>query len=110
YDCRCLITGVSLKGDDAALVLLEQTDSDHAPIALAITGAYNRLGSIDNIEEDDNTTLVLGYFLDKLRTGEFLIDQDYFRRADHYPIKDVEQLLWGFERNINDLSKAAVLN
>ena len=110
YDCRCLATGVSLKGSDAALVLLQQTGAGHRPIALAITGAYDRLGAIDNIDEDDNTELVLAYFLAKLRSGEFAVDEDYFRAAGRYPINALEQLLWGFERNINDNGTAAVLH
>jgi hypothetical protein len=104
-----MVTGVSLLGADAALVLLQQRAAVYNPIALAITGNYNRLGSIDGIDEDANTILVLNYFLEKLGCGEFVIDQDYFA-PERYPIKNLEQLLWGFERNMNDYENAAVLN
>lgn len=110
YDCRCMATGVSLKGADAALVLLQQEGDAYHPIALAIKGNYNRLGAIDNIEEDANTALVLKFFREKLRAGDFVIDEDYFRSGDNYPIKELDQLLWGFERNINDNPNAALLN
>ena len=88
YDCRCMVSGVSLKGADAALVLLQQAGEAYRPIALAIVGNYNRLGSIDGIEEDANTKLVLEYFLGKLRSGAFAVDVDYFQGLDCYPIED----------------------
>jgi hypothetical protein len=108
YDCRCMVSGVSLKGADCALVLLEEVGRGHRPVALAITGNYNRLGSIDGIDEDDNTELVLRYFLDRLKSGEFVVDEDYCG-PDHYPITDVEGLLWAFERNQNDDPTVALL-
>jgi hypothetical protein len=109
YDCRCMVTGVSLKGADAALVLLQQAGDAFRPVALAVTGNYNRLGSIDDIKEDANTELILEYFLGKLRSGELAVDADYFEGRDGYPVEDVEQLLACFERNINDNPDAAVL-
>jgi hypothetical protein len=109
YDCRCLVSGVSLKGADAALVLLQQSGQTHQPIALAITGNYNRLGCIDGIDEDDNTQIVFDYFLQKLESGDFVVEADYLRAGDYYPIDDVEKLLACFERNVNDHHNAAVL-
>jgi hypothetical protein len=109
YDCRCMATGVSLKGADAALVLLQQAGVDYHPIALAIKGNYKRQGSIDDIKEDANTKLVLKYFRERLTDGAFVVDADYFRTQGCYPIKNIERLLACFERNINDHSSAAVL-
>ena len=79
YDCRCMISGVSLKGADAVLVPLQRPHGDYVPIALAVKGNYNRLGSIDGIEEDANTRLVLGFFQAGLRTGAFAVDEEYLR-------------------------------
>jgi hypothetical protein len=110
YDCRCMVTGVSLKGADASLVLLQATGSMHSPIALAIKGAYNRLGAIDMIEEDVNTRLVLEFFLGELRSGRFAIEEEYLRARGYYPFRSIEALLQAFERNINDNSHAAVLD
>ena len=110
YDERCMVTGVSLKGADAALVLLQQEGRDYHPIALAIKGNYNRLGSIDGIEEDANTRLVLTYFLKQLEEGQFVVEADYLETCNFYPIEDIERLLGGFERNINDNGTAAVLD
>jgi hypothetical protein len=110
FDCRCMATGVSLKGTDAALVLLQQADGVHRPIALAITGAYDRLGAIDNIDEDDNTELVRAYFLDKLRSGEFVVDEEYLPADGDEPAEALERLLRGFERNINDSDTTALLH
>lgn len=102
YDERCMVTGVSLKGSRAALVLLQSNQHRHQPIALAITGQYDRLGSIDMIDEDANTELILRYFLDQLATGNFAVDAEYLRVSKAYPIETIEQLLRGFERNMND--------
>lgn len=109
YDARCMITGVSLKGSQAALVLLQQVEAAYQPIALQIIGQYDRLGSIDMIDEDDNTEIILQYFQDQLTTNTFVVDAEYLRGHEAYPIETTEQLLRGFERNMNDHSKAAVL-
>jgi hypothetical protein len=109
YDCRCMITGVSLKGAGAALVPLQASGDDHGAIALAIKGNFNRLGSIDGIKEDANTKLVLRFFLDGLQTGAFIVDEEYVRARECYPIATIEALLQAFERNMNDHSRAAVL-
>jgi hypothetical protein len=110
YDCRCMITGVSLKGSDAALVLLQGGAEAWVPIACAIKGNYNRLGAIDGIDEDANTEAILGFFLSKLKSGDFVVDASYLREFDYYPIGSIERLLAAFERNINDHPGAAVLH
>jgi hypothetical protein len=110
YDCRCMITGVSLKGADATLVLLQQLAGQYVPLALAIKGNYNRLGSIDGIDEDANTRLVLQYFLESLRSGAFIVDEEYVRGHRCFPIRTIEALLQGFERNMNDGAGRAILN
>lgn len=110
YDCRCMVTGVSLKGAGAALVLLREVGGAHHPGALPVKGAYNRLGSIDHVEEDVNTALILRYFLDKLRRGEFVVDAEYLRPHNAFPVENSGQLFAAFERNINDNSTAAVLS
>jgi hypothetical protein len=101
---------VSLKGAETALVLLQQSADQYAPLALAIMGNYNRLGSIDGIDEDDNTRLVLRFFLDRLRTGAFAVHEDYLRAHECFPIRTTEDLLQGFERNMNDGAGHATLN
>jgi hypothetical protein len=106
YDYRCMVSGVSLKGSDAALVLLEQAGAAFAPMALAITGNYNRLGAIDGIREDANTALVLDFFLAKLASGELVIDEGEAPEG----IGDIEALLQLIERCVTMDSSAAVLN
>src|SRR5262245_3985750 len=87
YDGRCMVSCVSLKGADAALVLLQQSGDAFHPMELAITGNYNRLGSIDGLE-DANTQLVFDYFQRKLASGEFVVDVDYLSGHEFYPIDD----------------------
>ncbi len=102
YDCRCMATGVSLKGADAALILLQQAAGTYRPIALAIKGTYDRLGSIDMIEEDANTRLVLRFFLGGLQSGALRVDEESLAAHHCFPMRTVEDLLRGFERNMND--------
>lgn len=109
FDCRCMITGVSLKGAEAALVPLLRVDTGYLPFALAIKGSYNRLGSIDYIEEDANTAMVLEFFLRQLQSGNFVLSPACLRHSNSYPLVSIEKLLNGFERNINDDPKAATL-
>jgi hypothetical protein len=104
-----MVTGVSLKGADAALVLLQKRGENYHPIALSIRGNYDRLGSIDGIEEDDNTEAILAFFLAKLTAGEFVVDKEYFEICECYPIEDIEDLLHCFERTMNDHHEAALL-
>jgi hypothetical protein len=110
YDCRCLATGVSLKGADAALVLLQRDGDAYRPLAAALHGPYNRLGAIDNVRKDAHSRLVLNFFLDKLQSGAFVVAADSLRIHGYYPIRDVEQLLACFERALNDNPAAAVLD
>jgi hypothetical protein len=103
YDNRCMVTGVSLLGSDAALVLLEEAGAAHRPIALAVKGAYDRLGSIDLIEKrDPNNRLILRFFLGKLKSGEFKIDEESLRGTGRWPVNDLERVFWNFERYMND--------
>jgi len=110
YDCRRMVTGVSLKGAGAALVLLHQSSDQYVPMALAVKGNYNRLGSIDGIDEDANTQSALRFFQEGLRSDAFIVDEEYLRGHGCFPIQTIEDLLQGFERNMNDGERIAVLN
>jgi hypothetical protein len=107
YDYRCMVTGVSLKGADTALVLLEELDLKPRPIALAITSNYNRLGSIDGIEEDSNTDLVFAYFRARHESGELVVDQ---AELEDHGLDDIEALLALIERNVTVSPNSVLLN
>ncbi len=110
YDCKCMITGVSLKGADAATVLLQHRDGESSPISFAVKGAYNRLGSIDCIEEDEHTQGLVRFFLEAEKNSDFVVHEEYLRTHGTYPFETLEQLLQAFERNIRDNSRAALLH
>ncbi|MEU7632478.1 hypothetical protein AB0C34_21205 [Nocardia sp. NPDC049220] len=76
-----MITGVSLGAVDATLVLLRRVGGNYQPIALGISGSYNRLGAIDGITKDANTDLILRYFLDAKGAGRFFT-QDQTSNVD----------------------------
>ena len=105
-----MVTGVSLKGADAALVLMQEFDGSILPVSFAIKGTYDRLGAIDGIEEDEHARDLLRYFLDREQGGELVIEEAYLRIHEFYPFDSIEQLLHAFERNIRDNPRAALLN
>jgi hypothetical protein len=103
YDNRCTITGVSLLPSDAALVLLEPNDGTCRPISLAVKGYSDRMGSIDFIKKrEPNASLLLKFFLGKLKTGDFIVDEEFLRICDRWPIDTLEIVLRNFERNMTD--------
>src|SRR5262245_23138792 len=102
YDCRCLLTGVSLKGARVALVLLQPAGDEYEPISLAIEGSYNRLGSIDNIVDNSHGQLVVGYFQQAIAADEVVCDEEYLRSHGCWPLAKLGDLLQACERNIND--------
>ncbi len=107
YDCRCMLTGVSLKGADSVLVPLQENGGTLSPVGLGIKGSYNRLGSIDMIDEDAGTEALLRFFRERLARREFVVDPDYLPGST---LESTEQLLGLFERNMNDSPRAALLN
>src|SRR5262249_20134838 len=60
-----------------------------------------------NIDEDENTELVLGYFHEQLRSGKLVIDPD---EAGGAQLNDIEHFLGLVERNVTVEADAAVLN
>jgi len=107
-----MVSGVSLKGADTVLVLLENAGSSYLPAALGIKGKYNRLGGIDMIEEDESVNLIEGYFQNKLRSGELKIEDRYLQSPPQgFSQKySAEWFIEVLERNINEDPQAAVLN
>jgi hypothetical protein len=82
YECRCLITGISLREAKTVLVpIFPLNDGTYSPFALGIKGTYNRSGSIDSIEENIHTQLLLRYFIEKFTTGDYFIDDAYLNGA-----------------------------
>lgn len=100
YDCRCMITGVSLRAVDATLVVLRRIGSNYLPITLGITGTYDRYGCIDGVHEDLNTELVRRYFFDRYRDTRFFA-KDQTRTFDGDTLTSdghIEELLQLIER------------
>ncbi|HEY3503369.1 MAG TPA: hypothetical protein VGN37_11375 [Actinocatenispora sp.] len=69
YDTRCMVTGLNLRVMDAALVPLVPDGHRYVPVTLAPHGAENGYGVVDGVEDDANSALVFGYFLDRMRDG-----------------------------------------
>ncbi|MFE3441904.1 hypothetical protein ACFXNW_02615 [Nocardia sp. NPDC059180] len=100
YDCRCMITGVSLMPVDATLVVLRRVGGNYLPITLGVAGTYDRIGGIDGVHEDLNTELVLRYFLDRSGDGRFFAkDQTSTFEGDALTAdSDIEDLIRLIER------------
>lgn len=72
YDCRCILTGVSVDFVGATAVILRCTATGYEPITLGLSGEYDGYGTIDGITEDRNSKLVYEYFTRQSRSGRFM--------------------------------------
>lgn len=97
YDCLCSLTGVSLKGSKTALVLLRANGEGFVPLTLAIHGQYNRLGSIDMLDEDAHTAWLMKAIRAEAKAGRLTFDEDL-----DDPLENLEAFLQGCERNLNE--------
>lgn len=84
YDCNCLITGVSLLYQNAALVILRRTGETFTPITLALHGDYNMQGTI-SADTDAHSALVLEYFMDRYDDETFIAADDTTRPEYRIP-------------------------
>lgn len=99
YDCRCMISGISISGVDAAtLVLLGQADGSYRPIAAGIAGDYSGYCAIECGTKDSHAIMVYAYFMDRLRDGRFVIRYSHII-TDGTPPTDIDNLIWHIERN-----------
>jgi hypothetical protein len=99
YDCRCLVTGVSLGSSGATAVVLRRVGDVYRPITLGITGTYDRFGSIDMVVDDANTERVLAFFDARSSEGRAAFHTvGPGRPVPEYP-GDIEDLLHYIERN-----------
>jgi hypothetical protein len=110
FDCRCMLTGVSLMSVSATLVLLKSKNDHYYPIALPIKGEYNRKGYICGEQIDINIHLILKFFLQKISTGDLTIDKPEICIEEDVSIQSLGQILTGFERNMNNNHNTALLN
>lgn len=94
YDLRCSISGLSLKGQRCRLVLLRSRGGAHEPVWTAISGRYNRLGSIDTGQgEAAEVAHLRGAMKGLLNEGRLASHWGPF--ADHQPLFEL------FEPNRN---------
>ncbi|ORA64079.1 hypothetical protein CCUG63695_01362 [Mycobacteroides franklinii] len=84
YDCNCLVTGVSLLYQDAALVILRRIGETFTPITLALHGTYDMQGTI-SADADAHSALVLEYFMDRYDDGSFIAADDTTRPEYRIP-------------------------
>lgn len=110
FDYRCSLTGVSLKTCDAVFLPLNNVNGEYKPLTLGIKGCYDRLGTIDGIKEDKNTNSILKFFQQAHDTGALVFNKLTLKGLYCYPIKNIEDLLRCFERNIADAPKPAELD
>ncbi|MBL8914214.1 MAG: hypothetical protein JNM17_26150 [Archangium sp.] len=106
YDYRCHATGLSLRAEKAAVVLLlEETKGVWVPASLPLFGTYNRLGTIDSVQADFHTQLVDEAFRASVESkriamkGEAAGDwkrppKDFYDR----PLSGIDQVLHTIER------------
>jgi hypothetical protein len=100
YDARCGLTGLSTKGHRVRLILLtrDRDGGEHAPVALPITGIYNRLGGIDRVELDYNACFVHAELSAMLVRGELALHGVALWERQHRRALGVDDLIAVLER------------
>lgn len=73
FDCKCMLTGVSVDYVGAVVVVLRCTTSGYEPVSLGIPGEYDGTGSIFPETSDRAVELLHGYLEQQHRTGRFVI-------------------------------------
>ncbi|MED5816561.1 hypothetical protein VST63_29730 [Mycolicibacterium sp. 050232] len=98
YDCRCMLTGVSVDFVGATAVVLRCTSEGYEPITLGLSGEYDGYGKIVGIPKDRNTERVLDYFSRQSRSGRFTAkflpqDDDPVVFDDHFDVDALVDLI-----------------
>src|SRR5262245_19616001 len=100
YDTRCAISGLSTLCSRVYLILLKETASGvFAPIALPITGRYNRLGGIDAHEGGVESQILRGF--QHLR-GELWADEKVAPLPADGEEDDLDRWLGAIERSCTE--------
>ncbi|NME68586.1 hypothetical protein [Flammeovirga aprica] len=107
FDTRCMISGLSLKLSETVAVFLIQQGDILQPISLPIFGTYNRLGTIDCVEENINTVIVLNFFKSKIASGDIKVDWD---EVDFDQVDNIEQLFEIVERGVTQNYASVLFN
>lgn len=75
-DYRCALSGVSLLGAEAALVLLERADESWLPASLPLFGIYDGQGTLTEMVEGPNAELLVERLESAMAAGRLSIDFD----------------------------------
>lgn len=97
YDVRCGVSGLSTRCAKVRLILLRQDPAGLVPIALPITGTYDRLGSIDNIRPSWNSDMLQLSLPSLIDEGVITVHWEAFAYGSQ-PLDTLEQILSPFER------------
>jgi hypothetical protein len=97
YDVRCGVSGLSTRAARVRLILLRQEPAGLVPVALPVTGTYDRLGCIDNIQPSWNADLLLLGLQSLIHDGAITIHWETFSYRPQ-PLKTLEQVLSPIER------------
>lgn len=73
FDCKCMLTGVSVDLVGAVLVVLRCTPTGYEPISLGIPGDYDGTGSVFPESDDRAAELFYGYLSEQHRDGRFVV-------------------------------------
>lgn len=93
YDCRCMITGVSVDFVGATAVVLRCTPAGYEPVTMGISGEYSGYGMLWWLTEGRNTELVYEYFARQSRSGRFTArehpDNDPVEFTDDFTLENL---------------------
>ena len=96
YDYRCSVSGLSLMPSYTYLILLEKIDDGYRPLSLPVHGCYDRLGSVDGVEEDDHTRLLVDFATRMVAAERMTVD---WEEVGKDTFEDIEDVLRASERS-----------
>ncbi|OBA79143.1 hypothetical protein A5642_04240 [Mycolicibacterium mucogenicum] len=72
FDCKCMLTGVSIDFIGTMAVILRCTPSGYEPVSLGISGDYDGAGHLDGLRADPGTELLYDHLKRCLRNGRLV--------------------------------------
>lgn len=91
-DFRCGLTGVSLLGAEAALVLIQKTGEIWHLSSLPLFGRYEGAGTLTEVSEGPNADLLLAFFKSAHASGQVVVDFEKMGLSEQ-PLDDLEMWL-----------------
>ncbi|KAB7756162.1 hypothetical protein [Mycolicibacterium mucogenicum] len=77
FDCKCMLTGVSIDFVGTMAVVLRHAPTGYEPVSLGLSGEYDGAGHLDGLRADPGTELLYDFLQGCLHSGRFVTTYGY---------------------------------